>query len=60
MAGISRRAWLGRAAAVVLGMARLRDALAAGAVENGISRVRGDVRINGKPAKQGCRQNRAT
>ncbi len=53
MAGISRRAWLGRAAVVVLGMARLRDALAAGAVENGVSRVRGDVRINGKPAKQG-------
>lgn len=37
----------------MLGMACLRETLAAGAVENGVSRVRGDVRINGKPAKQG-------
>lgn len=55
--GISRRTWLSRAAAggatLALGMARLRNALAAGAVASGVYRVRGDVRINGKPAKQG-------
>ena len=34
-------------------MAGLRDALAAGAVEKGVYRVRGDVRINGTPAKEG-------
>jgi len=54
---ISRRAWLARAAAggttLALGMACLRNALAAGVVEEGIHRVRGDVRINGKPAQQG-------
>lgn len=54
---ISRRTWLARAAAggatLALGMARLRDALAADAVEQGVYRLRGDVRINGKPARQG-------
>ncbi len=54
---ISRRAWLARAAAggttLALGMACLRNALAAGVVREGIYRVRGDVRINGKPAQQG-------
>ena len=34
-------------------MAGLRDALAAGSVEKGVYRVRGDVRINGTPAKEG-------
>lgn len=57
MKGVSRRVWLARAAAggagLALGMMRLRDALAAGAVEKGVSRVRGDVRINGKPARRG-------
>jgi hypothetical protein len=57
MKGISRRIWLARAAAggaaLALGMMRLRDALAADAVETGVSRVRGDVRINGKPAQRG-------
>ena len=54
MTRISRRAWLARAAAggatLALGMARLRHALAAGGIKEGVSRVRGDVRINGKPA----------
>lgn len=57
MKGGSRRIWLVRAAAgsaaLALGMMRLRDALAADAVEEGVSRVRGDVRINGKPAQRG-------
>lgn len=54
---ISRRTWLARAAAggatLALGLARLRDALAAGTVEKGVYRVRGDVHINGTPAQQG-------
>jgi len=57
MKGASRRSWLARAAAggaaLALGMMRLRDALAVGAVEPGVARVRGDVRINGKPAQRG-------
>jgi len=57
MKGASRRIWLARTvaggAALALGMMRLRDALAANAVEKGVSRVRGDVRINGKPAQRG-------
>lgn len=47
MTGISCRAWLARAAAggaaLALEMARLRRALAQGAVEPGLSRVRGDA-----------------
>ncbi len=54
---MKRRTWLSRAAvggaALALGMARLRDALAADAVQKGVARVRGNVRINGKPAKLG-------
>jgi len=57
MTGISRRAWLARAAtggaALALAMAQLRQALAVGSVEAGVARVRGDVRINGKPAQRG-------
>ncbi len=57
MTGISRRAWLARmaagGAALALGMMRLRDALAADAVKKGVTRVRGDVRINGKLAQRG-------
>jgi len=54
--GISRRAWLAQAATgatLALGMARLRQALAAGAVAPGVARVRGDARVNGKPAVRG-------
>jgi hypothetical protein len=57
MTTISRRAWLTRAAAggaaLALGMAHLRLALAQGAVAPGVARLRGDVRINGKPAQRG-------
>jgi len=57
MTTITRRAWLARAAAggaaLALGMAQLRRALAQGAVKPGVARVRGDVRINGKPAQRG-------
>jgi len=41
------------AAAIALQMAWLREALAAGSVEKGVHRVRGDVRINGAPATEG-------
>ena len=41
------------AAVLVLKMTWLRQALAAGSVEKGVYRVRGDVRINGTPAKEG-------
>ncbi len=52
---IERRAWLraGAAAALALQMAWLRGALAAGSVEKGVHRLRGDVRVNGAPAKEG-------
>ena len=49
-----RRKFLRISAAVLaLQMAWLRQALAAGSVEKGVYRVRGDVRINGTPAKEG-------
>lgn len=44
-----RRRWLQGAAALLL----VRGALAAGKIEKGVYRVRGDVRINGAPAKEG-------
>jgi len=55
MKTITRRAWLTRmmACGTALALAGLRRALAADAVEEGVSRVRGDVRINGKPAQRG-------
>ena len=49
-----RRAWLrAGAAALTLQMGWLRGVLAAGSVEKGVHRLRGDVRINGEPAKEG-------
>lgn len=45
----SRRRWLLGTAALLL----VRDALAAGKVEKGVYRVRGDARINGVPAQPG-------
>lgn len=50
-----RRRWLGEigAAALAAQFAVLRQALAAGSVEKGIHRLRGDVRVNGAPAKEG-------
>ena len=57
MNGISRREWLARTAAggaaLALAMAQLREALAAGAVEKGVARARGDVRIGDKAAQRG-------
>ena len=57
MTGISRRQWLTRtaagAAAIALGMEQLREALAAGSVQKGVARVRGDVRIGGVRAESG-------
>jgi hypothetical protein len=46
---VSRRQLLQGAAALLL----VRDALAAGKIEKGVYRVRGDARINGAPARQG-------
>jgi len=40
-------------AALGLGMARLRQALAQGSVAPGVARVQGDVRVSGKPAQRG-------
>jgi hypothetical protein len=50
-----RRKYLraGAAAALALQFAWLRGVLAAGSVEKGIHRLRGDVRVNGVPAKEG-------
>jgi hypothetical protein len=50
-----RRRYLraGAAAALAMQFAWLRGALAAGSVEKGIHRLRGDVRVNGAPAKEG-------
>jgi hypothetical protein len=41
------------AAALAAQFALLRGALAAGSVEKGIHRLRGDVRVNGQPAREG-------
>lgn len=51
----SRRAWLraGAGAALALHLAWLRGALAAGSVEKGVHRVRGEVRVNGFAAVEG-------
>jgi hypothetical protein len=53
-----RRQWLRAAAAMLaLQMAWLREALAAGSVEKGVHRLRGDVRVNGAPAREGMDVN---
>lgn len=41
------------AAVLALQMAWLREALAAGSIEKGVHRLRGDVRVNGAPASEG-------
>jgi hypothetical protein len=50
-----RRQLLGGLSAMALAaqMGWLRQALAAGSVEKGIHRLRGDVKVNGAPAKEG-------
>jgi hypothetical protein len=50
---VRRRSFLGLTATLALQMAWLRDALAAGSVEKGIYRVRGEVRVNGNPGVEG-------
>jgi hypothetical protein len=45
----ARRRFLGAAAALLM----VRDALAAGTLEKGVFRVRGDARVNGMPAHRG-------
>jgi hypothetical protein len=51
---VDRRQWLRMSAAMLAAqMAWLRGALAAGSVQKGVHRLRGDVRINGEPAKEG-------
>jgi hypothetical protein len=40
-------------AALALGMARLRNALAADAVQKGVARVRGEATVGGRPAQRG-------
>lgn len=57
MTRISRRTWLARVAlggaGAALGVARLREALAAGAVEKGIYRLQGAVLVNNIAAQRG-------
>jgi hypothetical protein len=57
MTGNSRRDWLLRTASggtlIAMGMTLARLALAAGAVPPGVARIKGDARVNGKPAVQG-------
>jgi hypothetical protein len=51
---VRRRSFLSLPAALLaLQMAGLRESLAAGAVEKGLYRVRGEVRVNGSPAVEG-------
>ena len=52
---VSRRRLVAGASAAALGanLAFLRRALAAGSIEKGVHRLRGDVRVNGVPAKEG-------
>lgn len=52
-----RRTWLrvATAAAIATGMLQLRAALAAGTLPPGVAQIKGDVRINGKPAERGQR-----
>ncbi|MBY0270577.1 MAG: hypothetical protein K2X06_11950 [Burkholderiales bacterium] len=52
-----RRSWLrgATAAAMAAGMLQLRSALAAGSLPPGVAQIKGDVRINGKPAERGQR-----
>jgi hypothetical protein len=52
-----RRSWLRGATAVAItaGMLQLRAALAAGSLPPGVAQIKGDVRINGKPAERGQR-----
>lgn len=50
---VTRRAWLKWTAGGAAGLALLRDALAAGKIEKGVYRIKGEARINGSPAQIG-------
>lgn len=50
---VTRRAWLKGVAGGAAGLALLRDALAAGKIEKGVYRVKGEARVNGAPAQVG-------
>jgi len=52
---ITRRRWIGLSlgAALAAPLGLLREALAAGKLEKGVYRVRGDARVNGAPAREG-------
>lgn len=50
---VTRRGWLQYTAGSAAGLVLLRDALAAGKIEKGVYRVKGEVRINGAPAVVG-------
>jgi hypothetical protein len=56
MGAITRRTWLARMAVgaiAALGMMAVRCALARGSIPAGVARVKGDARVNGKPALRG-------
>lgn len=50
---VTRRGWLKWTAGSAAGLALLRDALAAGKIEKGVYRVKGEARVNGAPAQVG-------
>jgi hypothetical protein len=50
---VTRRAWLKGAAGGAAGLALQRDALAAGKIEKGVYRVKGEAQVNGAPALVG-------
>ena len=50
---VTRRAWLKRTAGGAAGLALLGDALAAGKIEKGVYRIKGEAQINGAPALLG-------
>ncbi|MDX1375750.1 MAG: hypothetical protein R3357_09325 [Burkholderiales bacterium] len=52
---IARRRWIARTGAALLAarLGVLREALAAGRLEKGVYRVRGEARVNGVPAREG-------
>jgi len=50
---VTRRGWLKWSAGGAAGLLLLRDALAAGKIEKGVYRVKGEARINGAPAVVG-------
>ena len=52
---VTRRAWMKGVAGGAAGLALLRGALAAGKIEKGVYRVKGEARVNGAPAQVGMK-----